>query len=280
MNYVGQHTIRIDLPWDLNAPTPFVPTAPGQVRTAAAADATRPITPVPGGYRRIMSIISDGAAYYDGLQLELRKRLSQKLYMVASYTWSHALNTVEPDHFSQDPNDANFLGRRYELADSLLDQRHRFVLTASYGLPWHMTVSTLSSFASSAPIQRDYRRGQQRRRVHGGPARRERNRRTTELGQRHSGVRHGYFVGKAGPHFGTRQCRFAGRGIQSAEPRQHLRAEWRVRERGDAQCDLWNRTDGDQQRRSVSTIPVPLYSALLKTGSLMGYTRKGPCALR
>jgi len=42
-DYVHQHMSDLDRTVDLNAPSPFDRTAPGQVRSAAAADATRPI---------------------------------------------------------------------------------------------------------------------------------------------------------------------------------------------------------------------------------------------
>ena len=60
---------------DENAPDAFVRTASGQTRSGTAADATRPITPVPNGYRRILVTVSQGHANYDGLQLNLRTQL-------------------------------------------------------------------------------------------------------------------------------------------------------------------------------------------------------------
>ncbi len=152
VDYVGQHTIRIDRPVDLNAPDPFVRTAQGQMRKAADADKTRPILPVPGGYKRIVAIANLGSAYYNGLQVNLRKRFSRRLFGLASYTWSHTLGTIEADASAaqQDPNDSNFVGRQ-ELANSLLDQRHRFVLTGWYELPWKLTVGTSTSVASGRP---------------------------------------------------------------------------------------------------------------------------------
>lgn len=70
-NYTNQHTTRIDRPLDLNAPSVFIRTAPGQIRSGAAADATRPITPVPNGYRRIIAIVNDGVAEYNALAWNL-----------------------------------------------------------------------------------------------------------------------------------------------------------------------------------------------------------------
>ena len=41
-DYVGSHTLRINRPLDVDPPSPFVRTAPGQTRTAQAANCTRP----------------------------------------------------------------------------------------------------------------------------------------------------------------------------------------------------------------------------------------------
>ena len=145
-DYVKQHTTGIDRPLDLNSPAPFVPTAPGQVRSAAAADATRPIVPVPGGYRQIFVYMNLGVADYDGLQLNLRKT-TVRYSVLASYTRSKATNTVEPDVPQQAPNDANFTGAQ-ERAPSLLDQPNRFVLSGSIRVPYDFSVGGVATAAS------------------------------------------------------------------------------------------------------------------------------------
>src|SRR5262249_48620912 len=53
VDYVKQHWTGLDRTVDLNAPSLFVRTAPGQVRSSGAADATRPIVPVNGGFRQV-----------------------------------------------------------------------------------------------------------------------------------------------------------------------------------------------------------------------------------
>ncbi len=42
VDYVGSHTLRINRPLDVDAPEPFIRTAPGQIRSAQAANCTRP----------------------------------------------------------------------------------------------------------------------------------------------------------------------------------------------------------------------------------------------
>src|SRR5947207_12872513 len=72
VDYVKQHWVDLDRAVDLNAPSLFVRTAPGQARSTAAADATRPIAPVNGGFRQINVVENLGVADYDGLQTMLR----------------------------------------------------------------------------------------------------------------------------------------------------------------------------------------------------------------
>ena len=150
VDYVKQHWTRLDQTVDLNAPSLFVRTAPGQVRSAAAADATRPIVPVNGGFRQINVVESIGVADYDGLQTMLRWR-NERALVSLSYTLSKATNTTEPDGNGAGPNDFNQLGEQ-ERAPSLLDQRHRGVIFVTYLLPMNVTVGTLTSLASAKPF--------------------------------------------------------------------------------------------------------------------------------
>ena len=141
VDYVGSHTLRINRPLDVDPPTPFVRTSPGQTRTAQAANCTRPYwiwwynhngtvcnpsaatNPQPP-YSVIQSDVNDGYSYYDALDVNLRHSFSRRLSMLVSYTWSHAIDNVDPDIPSQNPNDPNFTGR-IENANAIFDQRHR-----------------------------------------------------------------------------------------------------------------------------------------------------------
>src|SRR5207237_6111585 len=73
-DYVHQHWTDLARTVDLNAPAPFDRTAPGQTRSVAAANATRPIVPVNGGVRSVNVLMNLGAADYDGLQTQLTFR--------------------------------------------------------------------------------------------------------------------------------------------------------------------------------------------------------------
>ncbi|MFN8062945.1 MAG: TonB-dependent receptor [Vicinamibacterales bacterium] len=152
-DYVRQHWSNLDRSIDLNAPAPFDRTAPGQTRTVAAANLTRPIVPVNGGVRSVNVLMNLGVADYDGLQTQVSYRGHPKVFAAVSYTLSKATNTTEPDGNGIGPNDANIarLGED-ERGPSLLDQRHRAVLTFTYLLPYNLTVGTVTQLASARPF--------------------------------------------------------------------------------------------------------------------------------
>jgi hypothetical protein len=152
-DYVHQYLTGIDRTIDLNAPLPFERTAPGQIRTVAAANATRPILPVNGGVRQVNVLTNLGVANYDGLQMQFSYRGNSRMFASVSYTISKTTNTSEPDGNGIGPNDSNILSLgEIERGPSLLDQRHRAVIMFSYRLPYNFTVGTLSQFASARPF--------------------------------------------------------------------------------------------------------------------------------
>jgi hypothetical protein len=166
-DYVGSHTLRINRPLDIDPPAPFVRTAPGQTRSAQAANCTRPYwiwwyaqqgaacnpaaatIPQPP-YSVVQTDVNDGYAYYDALDVNLSRRFGQRLSLLASYTWSHAIDNVDPDIPSQNPNDPNFTGK-VENANAIFDQRHRFVLSGLYVLPWKIEFGGVATFATGLP---------------------------------------------------------------------------------------------------------------------------------
>jgi len=152
-DYVHQHWTGLDRTVDLNAPSPFDRTAPGQVRSVAAANATRPIVPANGGVRSVNVLMNVGVADYDGLQTQVSYRGHAKMFAAVSYTLSKATNTFEPDGNGIAPNDGNIarLGE-VERGPSVLDQRHRAVITFSCELPYAITAGTVTQLASARPF--------------------------------------------------------------------------------------------------------------------------------
>jgi hypothetical protein len=150
MDYIGSHTIHINQPIDLNSPSGFTRTAPGQVRSAAAANATRPIVPVPGGYRQVLAYMNLGTSFYDGLQIGLKKQFSTHFAMLASYTWSHTIDTVEWDGTAQNPNDYS-CAVTCEKARSQLNQPQRASLSGTYSFPYGFTLGGYAFLGSGYP---------------------------------------------------------------------------------------------------------------------------------
>lgn len=151
-DYVHQHWSDLPDRIDLNAPAPFDRTAPGQSRSVAAANATRPIVPVNGGVRTVTTLMNLGVADYDGLETLLRYA-GGRFQGSVSYTLSKATNTTEPDGngFGANQTNAARLGEE-ERGPSIVDQRHRAVIQASYAFPHNFTAGTLMQFASARPF--------------------------------------------------------------------------------------------------------------------------------
>ena len=152
-DYVHQHWTNLARTVDLNAPSAFDRTDVGQTRSVAAANATRPILPVNGGIRQVSVLTNLGVSDYDGLQTEVSYRGNAKIYAAVSYTLSKATNTSEPDGNGIGPNQSTLsrLGEE-ERGPSLLDQRHRAVITFTYQLPYNITAGTVTQLASARPF--------------------------------------------------------------------------------------------------------------------------------
>ena len=167
VNYIGSHTLRINRPLDVDAPAPFVRTAAGQTRSAQAANCTRPFwvafykqqgtacntaaatNPQPP-YSTITSDVNNGYAFYDALDVNLTHRFSNHLSMLASYTWSHAIDNVDPDIPGQNPNDPSFTGK-VENGNAIYDQRQRFVLSGVWVAPWKVHIGGVATLATGLP---------------------------------------------------------------------------------------------------------------------------------
>ncbi len=167
VDYVGSHTLRINRPLDVDPPTSFIRTAQGQTRSAQTANCTRPYwiywysqagiacnpnkatNPQPP-YSVIQSDVNDGFAHYDALDVSLSRHFSRGISMLASYTWSHATDSVDPDIPGQNPNDPRVTGAA-EVGDAIFDQRHRFVLSGIYTAPYSIRLGGVGTMASGLP---------------------------------------------------------------------------------------------------------------------------------
>jgi len=99
--------------------------------------------------------LSDGNSSYNAMNLELRRRFANNFQFLASYTWSHSIDdSSDLQTLLKPQNNRDF---RAERADSLFDQRHRFVFSGAISSPvsWRdsssMAQRLLSDF-TVAPI--------------------------------------------------------------------------------------------------------------------------------
>jgi hypothetical protein len=97
---------------------------------------------------------SDGNSLYNALNVDLKKRFSKHYQFLASYTWSHSIDdSSDLQHYCYPQDNRNFAAER---ADSLFDQRHRFVFSAVVASPstWNQgdTLHRVLSNFTVAPI--------------------------------------------------------------------------------------------------------------------------------
>jgi len=168
VDYVGAHTLRNIRPLDVDGPSPFIRTTPNQSRTAQAANCTRPYwiywydtngmtcgattasNPQPP-YSVIQTDVNDGYLHYNALDLNLAHSFASGFHLLASYTWSHTLDNVDPDTTSQNPDDTNFT-QHEEYGPAIYDQRNRFVLSGEYLVPLaRVRFGGIGTFASGLP---------------------------------------------------------------------------------------------------------------------------------
>ena len=119
---------------DINAPT-TIPKAVinagngAVVRTQAQADATRPITPVPNGFRRIEILGNEGRSWYQGVRVAFQHR-TKPLSVQVSYTRSKAEDQL--NHWFAPENSTN---PELDRAPTGADTPNNFVAGVTWNLP-------------------------------------------------------------------------------------------------------------------------------------------------
>jgi hypothetical protein len=98
-------------------------------RTAAQADATRPLTPVNNGFRRMDVLTMEGRSWYQGVRASARHQ-STDLTLTASYTLSKSEDRLNHWFAPEDSSDPE-LDRGRTGADT----PHNFVASATWDLP-------------------------------------------------------------------------------------------------------------------------------------------------
>jgi outer membrane receptor protein involved in Fe transport len=108
--------------------------------------------PVVGGPDLVKNLESSVKTKYDGLLLSFEKRLSHHYQFRAAYTLSKMFNYANDDQipFSNGPIDPNNLQLEYGPAPN--DQRHRFVFSGVFNLPYGFSLAPIFTLASGVPM--------------------------------------------------------------------------------------------------------------------------------
>jgi len=104
---------------------------PAVLNGALAGSLRTPGTISPFG--SINAQTSDGDSTYNALNVDVKKRFSNNFQFLASYTWSHSIDDSSDLQTLLLPQDNRNFGA--ERADSLFDQRHRFVFSGVIASP-------------------------------------------------------------------------------------------------------------------------------------------------
>jgi hypothetical protein len=126
VGYFGSRGSDLRISRNLNQPV-------DGIRPYAALSTSSPIRP-DAALGNITQVESTGFSTYHALWLSMRKRLSRGLQFDASYTLSKSLDTNSLNSNGFALQDSYDIPNQYGLSD--YDARHRFVLSATYDLPF------------------------------------------------------------------------------------------------------------------------------------------------
>jgi Carboxypeptidase regulatory-like domain/TonB dependent receptor-like, beta-barrel len=132
IGYSGSHGTNLRISRNLNQPVDGV----RPFRVVAASSPILPSTLL----GNITQVESSGFSNYNAAWVSVTKRLSRGLHADASYTWSKSLDTNSLNSSGFAVQDGYDIPNQYGLAD--FDARHRFVVSASYVLPFTNHVLT------------------------------------------------------------------------------------------------------------------------------------------
>jgi hypothetical protein len=126
VGYSGSHGTNLRISRNINQPVNGVPPFP-----AVAVS-----SPIAAGMslRTITQVESSGFSNYHAGWVSVTKRLSRGLQFDTSYTWSKSLDTNSLNSSGFAVQNSDDIPNQYGLSD--FDARHRFVLSATYALPF------------------------------------------------------------------------------------------------------------------------------------------------
>lgn len=148
---------------DINAP-PYFALGPGRTRTAAQADAQRPLG-VPNrtggpygieftGFRNLFLQFNGGETQYDAIKLGISRRSDEHFSFQANYTYGRARGDVDQFRLNSSfvPGLTDIEGdRSYQHERSDTDTPHVFVLSGTYNLPFAIRLGGIFFARSGFP---------------------------------------------------------------------------------------------------------------------------------
>ena len=93
------------------------------------------VSPVNANLAQAQLLTNAGTSDYDALQAQFRRRLSQGLQALASYTWSHSIDTASAGSFFGGANALLPSGASQDRGPSDFDLRHTLSAALTYDLP-------------------------------------------------------------------------------------------------------------------------------------------------
>ncbi len=154
VNGIHNHTLRQYRVDDINHPAPLIRTGPGQSRSGAEADATRPYSTFDGLPVRDIGVIENSASsIYDALDFGIRRRLGSRFQLEGNYVVSSSASTsmFSADFNSGIPNEWNNWGSA-ERAPSDFFQHHRFSGHGTVDLGMGFRLDLVAIVASGLPV--------------------------------------------------------------------------------------------------------------------------------
>jgi carboxypeptidase family protein len=86
----------------------------------------------PGPFYGVRLVTNDGTSDYDALQLQFQRRLSRGLQVLASYAWSHSIDTASAGSVANSPSGPN---PNINRGSSDFDVRNAFSMALTYEVP-------------------------------------------------------------------------------------------------------------------------------------------------
>lgn len=150
VDLVWVDTRNLPRSWDLNAQTRHIAAGDSLGVSVSVGDASRPVAPALGGYRRLTTTESGGRSTYAGMYTALRYDLTETLVVDANWVWSHAISNTEDINFNATQGN-DFAAER---ADANNDRRHKVTARATWRPIHGLTTSGIVDFQTGMPLNR------------------------------------------------------------------------------------------------------------------------------